>query len=243
MSTTAKDSPPAARLRAARKGRGFKTAAAAIERFGWKQSTYLAHENGQNGIKPDAAIDYGRAYKVDAAWILTGIGKGMSDEGREFTGSGEGKALAKPAREIVEVAGVDFVRIPIYDIRAAAGFGAENYDAVPIDYFPIALQMLRTLTTAAPEKIAIIQVTGDSMFPTFKDRDLVWVDLTRTKIAREGIYALNFEGETIVKRVQKHLDTGHVTLLSDNPIWPPQEIKNVDRLFVEGQVFWSLTRH
>lgn len=243
MSPKPKDLAQAQRLRAARLGRGFQTAAAAIARFGWKQSTYLAHENGQNGIKADAALDYGKAFKVDPAWLLTGLGKGLTEEGREFTGSGQGKALAMPPREIIEVAGTELVRIPIYDIRAAAGFGAENYDETPIDHFMIALQMLRAITDAPPEMIGILQIMGDSMYSTLKDRDLAWVDLRRKKFAREGIYAMNFEGETIVKRVQQNLETGAVTLISDNPIYKPQTIKHPERLHVQGQIFWSLSRH
>lgn len=243
MAKNPKDSPAAARLRAARIGRGYKTAAEAIARHGWKASTYAAHENGQNGIKPDAAMDYARAFKVDAAWILTGIGKGLTEEGREFNGRGESKGLTTPRREIIEVGGSELVRIPVYDIRAAAGFGAENYDETPIDYFPIAIQMLRAITDAPPEMIGILQIMGDSMYSTLKDRDLAWVDLRRRKFAREGIYAMNFEGETIVKRVQQNLETGAVTLISDNPLYKPQTIKHADRLHVQGQIFWSLSRH
>lgn len=66
----------AARLRQARASAGFKNPAAAIEKFGWKASTYMAHENGQNGIRPDPALEYAKAYNVEPGWLLTGIGRG-----------------------------------------------------------------------------------------------------------------------------------------------------------------------
>lgn len=66
----------AARLRLARSDAGYITGAAAARRFGWKASTYLAHENGQNGINVEAAETYGNAYAVDGGWILTGAGRG-----------------------------------------------------------------------------------------------------------------------------------------------------------------------
>lgn len=66
----------AARLKAARETAGFLTAAAAIQKHGWKQSTYLAHENGQNGLSTDAAIAYGSAFGVEPGWLLTGVGRG-----------------------------------------------------------------------------------------------------------------------------------------------------------------------
>ncbi|HWF65227.1 MAG TPA: S24 family peptidase [Rhizomicrobium sp.] len=62
----------AARLRQAREAAGFKSAAEAIERFRFTASTYMAHENGQNGIRVEPAQAYARAFGVDPGWLLTG---------------------------------------------------------------------------------------------------------------------------------------------------------------------------
>lgn len=64
----------AERLRQARIGAGYRSARSAALRFAWKESTYAAHENGQNDYDPKAAESYGRAFKVPAAWLLTGEG-------------------------------------------------------------------------------------------------------------------------------------------------------------------------
>lgn len=48
----------------------------AVKRFSWPQSTYLAHENGQNGFRVDSARKYGAAYKVSSGWLMTGAGPG-----------------------------------------------------------------------------------------------------------------------------------------------------------------------
>lgn len=60
------------RLRRARLLAGFATSRAAIVRFGWKASTYRAHENGQNGFRPADAFVYARAFKVSPTWLLVG---------------------------------------------------------------------------------------------------------------------------------------------------------------------------
>jgi phage repressor protein C with HTH and peptisase S24 domain len=229
------------RLRAARTASGFKKAAEAIAKFRWKQSTYMAHENGQNGIGSIAAIEYGRAFKVDPGWILTGHGKGI--EADASTGKTEDRTVAKTSADLIEIGGKEFVNVPIYDIRGSAGFGSENYDETPIDYFPVARSFLRAITDAPWQYIGILQIDGHSMYPTLHDRDLVFVDLRRKSLKKEGIYALNFEGETIIKRAQQHMETGHVTLTSDNSQYKSQVIKHPDRLHVIGHVFWSLTRH
>jgi phage repressor protein C with HTH and peptisase S24 domain len=66
-------SDQAARLRAAREAAGFKSASDAAQRFRWRASTYMAHENGQNGIRTEPALAYARAFGVDPGWLMTGL--------------------------------------------------------------------------------------------------------------------------------------------------------------------------
>jgi phage repressor protein C with HTH and peptisase S24 domain len=60
------------RLKAARVAASFRTATEASSAFGWKLSTYRAHENGQNQFDTKTALIYSQAFKVSAAWLLTG---------------------------------------------------------------------------------------------------------------------------------------------------------------------------
>lgn len=62
------------RLKRARISAGYRTASDAINRFGWRGSTYRAHENGQNHFDAQTATNYARAYGVNAGWLLTGDG-------------------------------------------------------------------------------------------------------------------------------------------------------------------------
>src|SRR4051812_3069292 len=66
---------PFERLRRARKEAGFKGPAEAAARFHWSKDTYKSHENGIRGITPTAARRYGKAFRVSAAWLLTGEGQ------------------------------------------------------------------------------------------------------------------------------------------------------------------------
>lgn len=60
------------RLRLARAAGGFSSARRAATSFGWRQSTYTAHENGQNRLTEATAELYSRAYGVSARWLLDG---------------------------------------------------------------------------------------------------------------------------------------------------------------------------
>ncbi|SDX97937.1 LexA family transcriptional regulator [Roseicitreum antarcticum] len=62
------------RLREARERAGYADAASAARRFGWGETTYRSHENGQRGFKLDKAVQYGRAFRVSPEWLLLGKG-------------------------------------------------------------------------------------------------------------------------------------------------------------------------
>lgn len=62
------------RLQKARRDAGFETATDAARFYGWNENTYRSHENGERGLRLDAASRYARAFKVDAGWLLAGTG-------------------------------------------------------------------------------------------------------------------------------------------------------------------------
>lgn len=68
------------RLRAARQNAGYANATEAADALNVKQQTYLAHENGHRGFKPDSAEKYARRFSVSLEWLLTGKGAPASGE-------------------------------------------------------------------------------------------------------------------------------------------------------------------
>lgn len=70
---------PGDRIRELRKRRGLSVAQLA-PRTGFSESGVRAHENGQNGIRPDVAAVYARVLRVGPDWILYGTGDDPSDD-------------------------------------------------------------------------------------------------------------------------------------------------------------------
>lgn len=99
------------RLLIARKAAGFTSARAAALEHGWVISTYNAHENGQNGFKPEDAEKYASAYRVSAGWLLTGEGEGPR---------------VVPGMRYVQVIG-----------HVQAGEWRESFEWPPDDQFPV----------------------------------------------------------------------------------------------------------
>ncbi len=141
-----------------------------------------------------------------------------------------------PSVEIVR--GVEYARIPMHDIRAAAGTGVEVEDSEPIGWRLFDSGWLKSVTLSKLPALRVIQVAGDSMTDTLANGDQVLVDLGQKALAREGIFVLRLDGELIVKRVQKSFQSGAVTIKSDNPRYDAEVITDPDRLDVVGRVVW-----
>ncbi|WP_309644398.1 helix-turn-helix transcriptional regulator [Phenylobacterium sp.] len=62
------------RLRLARTHRGFDTAAAAAETFGWNRNTYASNENGNAPFSYRKAKEYAAAFGVRPEWLYDASG-------------------------------------------------------------------------------------------------------------------------------------------------------------------------
>lgn len=80
------------RLQKARLDAGFASRGAACRRFGWKASTYNAHENGQNRFDFATARAYAEAFRVDPVWLM---GMSESQEAKTVAQAAEGAAPQK----------------------------------------------------------------------------------------------------------------------------------------------------
>jgi transcriptional regulator with XRE-family HTH domain len=71
------------RLRQARVDRGFDTAAAAADAFGWNRNTYASNENGNAPFSYRRAKEYAQAFGVSAEWLYDAAGAmvGVGSEG------------------------------------------------------------------------------------------------------------------------------------------------------------------
>src|ERR1700742_5396774 len=64
----------AQRLRQARLDRGFETAAAAADAFGWSRNTYGSNENGNAPFSYRRAKEYAAAFGVRPEWLYDAAG-------------------------------------------------------------------------------------------------------------------------------------------------------------------------
>lgn len=94
------------RLMKARLIRGFKSAKAAAEYFGWNYSSYIQHEQGLRGISR-ASKKYATAFKVSEGWLLTGEGDGPTLATSDFIQTIDEKIIdllqttSQPDKEVI----------------------------------------------------------------------------------------------------------------------------------------------
>jgi len=112
-------------------------------------------------------------------------------------------------------------RIPLYDVRAAAGSGSfiteENLETY-LDF----TQDLANNLGIEPKHLAGLRVSGDSMEPELQDRDVVLictrVDLEAPLVA--DIYVFSLNGHLHIKRLRR-LPEGSIQAVSTNPAYAP----------------------
>jgi len=133
----------------------------------------------------------------------------------------------------------DFVTVPRYDVRLAAGGGAFNERARRIDVIPFTREFLqRKLGRNTADGLAILEARGDSMEPTIGDGDLVLVDRRQDGL-EDGIMAFVRDDTAYVKRIRCLLDG--VEIISDNrDVYEPLVVsrERLDELSIIGRVRW-----
>lgn len=185
-----------------------------------------------------AELESGRAIEPKRPVQLA---KALGVAADELSLAGSKKPLPKIVAEtswIETLRGVEYAVLPSYAITASAGHGAFAQEGEPDGFHVLPNHWLKSVTRARLNDLCVIQVAGDSMWETLHNGDHVLVDRSRRSVARAGIYVLDDQGELIVKRVQKDLETGHIDIISDNPKYPKMTVTEEGRLTVVGRVVW-----
>ena len=120
------------------------------------------------------------------------------------------------------------------DINASAGGGSENECEI-VEELEIPEEFVLMLGGERELKnIEAINVSGDSMEPTFSYNDIVFINRAKTDLQRGGIFTIRTEAGLFIKRVQKRID-GKVDIISDNKVYSTQTL-DPNQIEVIGRV-------
>ncbi|MDX9744448.1 MAG: S24 family peptidase [Arcobacteraceae bacterium] len=156
-------------------------------------------ERGKQKISVDIAEIIQDIFpNISAWWLLTGKGKMLQTEQKEDTQS-------------ISTNNSSY-KIDLLNVRAGAGEGIYNYVIETVDTISLDKSFFRTPINTS--KVKGIQVDGDSMEPTLNRGDYILIDENIT-FGTDGIYAIQFGGQILIKRLQFKMD-GTVLIISDN---------------------------
>ena len=124
------------------------------------------------------------------------------------------------AESLIEATNRFYVRY-FSDVSASAGGGAEAQEE-EMKELMLEGDFVHTLGGEKELRhIEAINVSGDSMEPTFSYNDIVFIHRNKTDIGRGGIFTLSTENGLLIKRLQKRID-GKIDIISDNKEYPIQ---------------------
>ncbi len=120
------------------------------------------------------------------------------------------------------------------DVNASAGGGSDE-QCEEIQELEIPEQFVFMLGGERELKnIEAINVSGDSMEPTFSYNDIVFINREKKDLARGGVFTIRTEAGLFIKRVQQRLD-GRIDIISDNQVYSTQTL-NPREVDVIGRV-------
>ncbi len=126
------------------------------------------------------------------------------------------------------------------DVYASAGGGADVFDESHTKLL-LDVDMLNMLGGEAEVRsIDAINVSGDSMEPTFYHGDIVFINRSNTNIGRGGLFVISTEGGLFIKRVQVRIDA-KIDIISDNKEY---RVESVEQHEIEliGRVVGKFTQ-
>lgn len=183
-------------------------------RIGVSNTTLQRWRNGEVDLSTSNLVRLADVASASIEWLATGRGKWRAGEvADELSTAYPLDTFGNP----VDV--TEFVFIPRYNVKAAAGHGA----ALGSDKPPLAMAFRRfwvdNFLRINPKDLVMISVKGDSMEGVLNDRDVILVNQADNRPGA-GLYVLRMDSELFVKRLQR-LPEGQLEVSSANEAYRP----------------------
>jgi phage repressor protein C with HTH and peptisase S24 domain len=186
-----------------------------------KKSTYASYEN-EEGNTPPAKTLYAIAQRFEVSMeSLFEI---------DYSSLRDQETLRISDREIYFPVSVDLTGIELIDVvpatyRAQAGYLSEFSNPAYIRSLPKINWDLGTYEAGSKR---IFQIAGDSMLPIPSQSFILGVRKNYEELVNDQAYIVVTQNDILFKRIKKEGDS--IQLISDNSLYPPQQIKADDVL-------------
>lgn len=204
------------------------------DRLGWRQSRIGNYEAGVRDIGTDDLRSIAEALEMTFDELVSGNYASTNIGNQTISGSSVNITTANQINHGTglitqpEQAESHTHRIDYLDVRAAAGItGFENSDYPEIisSLYLTDDGMAQLVGKKSSDGICLVNVPTDSMEPTIRKGDIVFLDTKVNAYSGDGIYAFAIDGALFIKRIQKMIGGGY-RMISDNEIYPPEQISD-----------------
>jgi phage repressor protein C with HTH and peptisase S24 domain len=204
------------RLDEAMHAAGIESQSALSRASGVPQPTInrILKDVGTKGPESKTLLPLAQACRVNFRWLMEGLGPMKLDQ------SGDNVAAIFPGARPVVASSPDALSSTkirkVLDIRLSAGINGFGFELDPQDHgsWDVPTRWIEK-NRLVPSQLFAIEVRGESMEPSLYEGDLVIIDTGDTKMVSGLVYAINFEGEAVIKRLVR--EGGQWYLHSDNP--------------------------
>ncbi|MEY2654291.1 MAG: hypothetical protein RLZZ524_1319 [Pseudomonadota bacterium] len=173
-------------------------------------------------LKAETARLAAQMLGCDQNWLANGVGSpgwrlaASAAEPAEVADSYRAQALEASKRMIDLESNPDYPTIRRVKIKVSAGVSGYAIELADDDGAPIVFRRdWFERNRYRPNKLVALRVSGSSMEPTLYDGDLVVINTEQTTPREARVFAVNYAGELVIKRV--FTDAGAWVLRSDNP--------------------------
>ena len=201
-----------------------------LERRGWSPA-----ELAKRAQPMADAAGYGVKFNQQLVWNFLNTAKKMPGWFRyaeeALRDEGEETPLSpRPSND-------DTVMLRQVDLAYSMGPGSNIEDYPEEGMIQFDPGLLSTITRSPPDRLFVARGSGDSMFPTLLNDDMVVIDtLQRQLNMQDRIWAISLHGAGGIKRLRT-IGKGRVLVISDNKDVDNQEADAED-LFIAGRVIW-----
>lgn len=184
-------------------------------------------------------VNLANAANVNLLWLATGQGPKFKSPPTDAETD-----VFQPTPECVDSLGNpvdinDYVFIPRYNVKAAAGSGHYNQDHKSTLRMAFRRYWVDNYLRANPKDLSVISVKGDSMTGVLEDGDTILVNHAKNR-PDNGLYVVRINDALVVKRIQS-MPGGKLLFTSANEAYAPFEIDLRDEsndVQVVGKVEW-----
>lgn len=191
--------------------------------------TALAAERGES------LAGLSRLLGRNAAYLQQYVERGSPRVLREEDRSKLARYLGVAEAALGGPAAPELLAVPRLDIAASAGPGRRVDREATLAPAMIDAGLLRRMGVRGG-RLSLIEVEGDSMKPTLAHGDAILVDTSTRTVAPGAVHVVRVDDSVLVKRLERV--GGALRIVSDNPAYPPVDVRAGDTVEVIGRVVW-----